>query len=243
MADAKPSLIIEDIDPIPKKVKNCLKLTETLYEKKIDKVMSYIYTIDGSDKLAKIYTLDKNKSYTDVKKEYRKMLKVYKSGIKTAEPIDIRRCKDEKTGQNYGMIIMENIQPSITLTEYLIKHKGELDVSLHRKIKNLIDNLYKIGIKYGDLHGENILIKDEEPYIIDFGDSIKRILPDKYKIVYVEKGVAKVIDVSTKIGGGVFSKVFSVFNRKDNVYTREQGLMNECNEKANKVNWFLKGFK
>lgn len=64
---------------------------------------------------------------------------------------------------------MEKLE--MTLEEY--REEFGLDKEMKEKIVDKVRRLHQLGIFHGDLHDENIMISNEEPFLIDFGESVR----------------------------------------------------------------------
>jgi serine/threonine protein kinase len=97
---------------------------------------------------------------------------------------EIWNCK------NKVMLIMDRIK-GITLQRYLENVHIDDSIKTHiiKKVFEAIDNLHAIGILHGDLHSQNIMVKEDGSIIfIDFGHSI-----------YFEKPIIDVLLAATDI--------------------------------------------
>ncbi len=70
--------------------------------------------------------------------------------------------------QKAGQIIMEYIE-GIKLKDYLADREPELGKRFFNKLGEYIGRLHKIGIIHGDLTTSNIIVKNDQLFIIDFG--------------------------------------------------------------------------
>ena len=67
-------------------------------------------------------------------------------------------------------IVMQYIKGQ-TLNNFIKSHSKHEVTEIMKKTQRLIDTMHGLGIKHNDLHGENILVYQRRPYIIDFGMS------------------------------------------------------------------------
>ncbi|MFZ8849434.1 MAG: serine protein kinase RIO [Thermoproteota archaeon] len=102
------------------------------------------------------------------KKEYNHLKIAYEAGVKVPKPITYIN----------NILVLEFIgdegKPAPLLAETNLPNYTET----YEKIINYIEVLYKVGIIHADLSEYNILIHNGEPYLIDFGQSVKKNHPN-----------------------------------------------------------------
>ncbi len=102
------------------------------------------------------------------KKEYSHLKIAYEAGVKVPKPIAYIN----------NILVLEFIgnegKPAPLLFEVELPDYTEI----YNKIISYIEILYKVGIIHSDLSEYNILIHNNEPYIIDFGQSVKKTHPN-----------------------------------------------------------------
>lgn len=65
------------------------------------------------------------------------------------------------------LTFMTVVAPSVTLRDYV--GKNGVSAELYSKVERVIGFMWKSGFAHGDLHADNVLVKNGTPYLIDFG--------------------------------------------------------------------------
>jgi RIO kinase 1 len=118
--------------------------------------------IDGDDRFAHIHKTKDTIILVWAQKEFRNLKDYHKSGVRVPRPID--RWKN--------IIVMEYIGDE-TMPAPLMKEVMEsLNKEIIYEIIGEMKKMYEAKLIHGDLSEYNILVWDDEPYIIDVGQAV-----------------------------------------------------------------------
>ena len=102
-----------------------------------------------------------------VQKEYRNLLLAYQAGVSVPQ---VFKCWE-------NVIVMEYVNGNM-LKDTQLKHPEQFAQKVKKEVKTLIE---KANLIHGDLSEFNILVRDEKPVIIDFGQAMSCKTEDELK--------------------------------------------------------------
>lgn len=143
------------------------------------------YTIDkivGEGRYGLCFLAKNDLGHKVIIKKFKKGLlaKNSKKSIYEAEAVILSKLRDERipellgvinTGSFYGFVL--EWKPGITVKDKLFKHKHKFSkeefFDIGSKLINIIKYLHKNGIVHRDIRIPNVLLNNENVYLVDFG--------------------------------------------------------------------------
>ncbi len=144
--------------------------------------------IDGDDRFTKVHKTKDNIIYIWAKKEFSNLRAYHEAGVRVPKPIDMWK----------NIIVMEYVgneeRPAPLLVNTMENVKKELIYSIMDEMKKMV----QAKLVHGDLSEFNILIWNDEPWIIDVGQAV----PDTHPMAQslLRRDVKNISNLSRKLG-------------------------------------------
>ncbi len=146
--------------------------------------------IDGNDLATMLYreVLKRHPDTVHLKEEEINQMSIteLEKEVSSCLRFNVPGGKNSNPGENAfeaEIVFNENTKRMIDF----LKRKGvKLNREIFEKLKNTIDLLHSNGFFHRDLHERNVMLSDDNIFIIDFGESISNVLPEFKEGVYNE---------------------------------------------------------
>ncbi|NPA75890.1 MAG: Kae1-associated serine/threonine protein kinase [Euryarchaeota archaeon] len=123
--------------------------------------------IDGDDRFAHVHKTKDNIIFIWAKKEFRNLQAYHDAGVRVPAPVDMWK----------NIIVMEYVgdesQPAPLLKDCMEKVKKEIIYAIVEEMRKM----HKAKLVHGDLSEYNILVWNDEPWVIDVGQAVPTTHP------------------------------------------------------------------